>query len=310
MTDLSIVIVSWNVAELLAACLESVYSSLQQSALTAEVIVVDSASSDHSVAMVRDRFPMVQLLICNDNLGFSRGNNLGLQRAAGQYILLLNPDTEVPGDALDRMVREMEKHSRVGAVGPHTLNGDGTTQSTRRRFPTLLTAFFESTWLQPWAPGKLLRHYYVEDQDDNACFDVDWVQGSALMLRREVYEEIGGLDSEYMMYSEEMDWCRRAKEAGWRVRYVGDAKIIHHGGRSSEQVPARSQIHFHQSKLRYVRKWHGQGSARLLRVFLLLMFFQQLLLEVAKGLAGHKRRLRQQRVRAYWQVLRSGLKVS
>ncbi|MCY4526668.1 MAG: glycosyltransferase family 2 protein, partial [Anaerolineaceae bacterium] len=162
MTDLSIVIVNWNVAELLAACLESVYSSLQQSALTAEVIVVDSASSDHSVAMLRDRFPKVQLLICKDNVGFSRGNNLGLQRAAGRYILLLNPDTEVPGDALDRMVREMEKHSRVGAVGPHTLNGDGTTQSTRRRFPTLLTACFESTWLQPWAPGKLLRHYYVE----------------------------------------------------------------------------------------------------------------------------------------------------
>ncbi|MCE2490784.1 MAG: hypothetical protein J4G17_12540, partial [Anaerolineae bacterium] len=123
-------------------------------------------------------------------------------------------------------------------------------------------------------------------------------------LRREVYEEIGGLDPVYVMYSEELDWCRRAKEAGWRVRYVGDTRIIHHGGRSSEQVQAHSQIHFHQSKLRYVRKWHGQGSARLLRVFLLLMFLHQLLLEAAKGL------LRQQRVRAYWQVMRSGLKES
>ncbi len=310
MTDLSIIIVSWNVAELLEACLDSVYSSLADSALTTEVIVVDSASSDHSVSMLQDRFQNVQLLACENNVGFSRGNNLGLRRASGRFILLLNPDTEVHGDAIDRMVQELEEHAHVGAVGPHTLNSDGTTQSTRRRFPTLLTACFESTWLQPWAPANLLRDYRVEDKDDDECIDVDWVQGSALMLRREVYEEIGGLDPVYVMYSEELDWCRRAKEAGWRVRYVGDARIIHHGGRSSEQVQAHSQIHFHQSKLRYVRKWHGQGSARLLRVFLLLMFLHQLLLEAAKGLAGHKRQLRQQRVRAYWQVLRSGLKES
>lgn len=310
MLDLSVIIVSWNVADLLAACLESVYGGLDRSALEAEIIVVDSASGDHSVAMLGDRFPSVQLLACSDNIGFARANNLGLQRARGRFILLLNPDTEVLGGALRRMVEELETNTRVGAVGPHTLNSDGTTQSTRRRFPTLLTACFESTWLQPWAPRELLRAYRVEERDDDDCFDVDWVQGSALMLRREVYEQIGGLDPEYVMYSEELDWCRRAKAAGWRVRYVGDASIVHHGGRSSEQAQARSQIHFQQSKLRYVRIWHGARSARLLRVLLLLMYLHQLLLEAAKGLLGHKRPLRRQRVRAYWQVLRSGLKVT
>ncbi|MCY3946702.1 MAG: glycosyltransferase family 2 protein [Anaerolineaceae bacterium] len=310
MADLSIIIVSWNVADLLAACLDSVFKDLDQSTLDTEVIVVDSASSDHSVAMLENRFPSVQLLACDENIGFARANNLGLQRSRGGYVLLLNPDTEVLGGALDRMAQELETHPRVGAVGPHTLNSDGTTQSTRRRFPTLLTACFESTWLQPWAPKKLLRDYRVEDRADGDSFDVDWVQGSALMLRREVYEEIGGLDPDYVMYSEELDWCRRAKAAGWRVRYVGDAKIVHHGGRSSEQAQARSQIHFQQSKLRYIRIWHGERSARLLRLFLLLMFLHQLLLEVAKGLLGHKRPLRQQRVRAYWQVLRSGLRVT
>lgn len=310
MVDLSVIIVSWNVADLLAACLDSVYGSLDRSALDAEIIVVDSASGDNSVAMLRGRYPAVQLLACSDNIGFASANNLGLQRARGRYILLLNPDTEVLGDALRRLVEELETTPRVGAVGPRTLNSDGTTQSTRRRFPTLLTACFESTWLQPWAPRELLRAYRVEERDDDDCFDVDWVQGSALMLRREVYEEIGGLDPEYVMYSEELDWCRRAKEAGWRVRYVGDAGIVHHGGRSSEQAQARSQIHFQQSKLRYVRIWHGGRSARLLRVLLLLMYLHQLLLEAAKGLLGHKRPLRRQRVRAYWQVLRSGLKVT
>ena len=310
MVDLSVIIVSWNVADLLAACLDSVYCSLERSALDAEIIVVDSASGDNSVAMLRDRFPSVQLLASSDNIGFARANNLGLQRARGRFILLLNPDTEVLGNALQRLVEELESTPRVGAVGPHTLNSDGTTQSTRRRFPTLLTACFESTWLQPWAPRELLRAYRVEERDDDDCFDVDWVQGSALMLRREVYEQIGGLDPEYVMYSEELDWCRRAKAAGWRVRYVGDASIVHHGGRSSEQAQARSQIHFQQSKLRYVRIWHGGRSAHLLRVLLLLMYLHQLLLEAAKGLLGHKRPLRRQRVRAYWQVLRSGLKVT
>ncbi|MCE2490785.1 MAG: glycosyltransferase, partial [Anaerolineae bacterium] len=121
MTDLSIIIVSWNVAELLEACLDSVYSSLADSALTTEVIVVDSASSDHSVSMLQDRFQKVQLLACENNVGFSRGNNLGLRRASGRFILLLNPDTEVHGDAIDRMVQELEEHAHVGAVGPHTL---------------------------------------------------------------------------------------------------------------------------------------------------------------------------------------------
>ena len=164
--------------------------------------------------------------------------------------------------------------------------------------------------MQPWAPRGLLLWYRVEDRADEENFEVDWVQGSALMLRREVYEAIGGLDPGYVMYSEELDWCRRAQAAGWRVRYVGAATIIHHGGRSSEQAPARRQIHFQQSKLRYFRIWHGWWSAQLLRAFLLLMYTQQLLLEAAKGIAGHKRALRQQRVRSYWQVLRSGLRVS
>lgn len=310
MIDLSLIIVSWNVAGLLEKCLDSIHRGLADSALNAEIIVVDSASTDDTVAVVRERFPDVRLLAQNENLGFVRCNNLGLRVACGRHILLLNPDTLIMADALSRLVQELDAHPQVGLVGPRTLNSDGSTQSTRRRFPTLLTAFFESTWLQPWAPRGLLRQYQVEDHADDNNLEVDWVQGSALMLRREVYEAIGGLDPGYVMYSEELDWCRRAKAAGWRVRYVGAAQIVHHGGRSSVQVPVRRHIHFQQSKLRYFRIWHGWWSAQVLRVFLLLMFGQQLLLEAAKGLAGHKRELRQQRVRAYWQVLRSGLRVS
>src|SRR5262249_29582496 len=142
-------------------------------------------------------------------------------------------------------------------IGPRTLNADGTTQSSRRRFPTLGVGFLESTWLQSYAPQGVMRRYYVSDAEDDATVDVDWVQGSALMARREVYDQIGGLDDGYVMYSEELDWCKRAKLAGWRVVYLGSAQIMHYGGKSSEQVTARSHIHFQESKLRYFRKYHG-----------------------------------------------------
>jgi GT2 family glycosyltransferase len=225
--------------------------------------------------------------------------------------MLLNPDTEVLGDALSQMVRYLGENGDVGIVGPQTLNNNGTTQSTRRRFPSLLVAFFESTWLQRYAPKSVLKPYYMDDgASDNAILDVDWMQGSALMTRREVYEQIGGLDEGYVMYSEEVDWCRRAKDAGWRVVFVGTALVIHHGGKSSEQVMAHRHIYFQQSKLRYFRKHHGWLAAQLLRGFLFTNYVWQLGLESGKALVGHKRAMRLERVKAYWQVLRSGLKVT
>jgi N-acetylglucosaminyl-diphospho-decaprenol L-rhamnosyltransferase len=309
MFDLSVIVVSWNVRDLLARCLESISRSLQaENAPTAEVIVVDSASTDGSAAMVAERFPWVRLIALESNIGFTAGNNTGLRESRGRYILLLNPDTEVIGDGLARMVRFLEDHPDVGVVGPHTLNPDGTTQSTRRRFPTLLTAFFESTWLQPRGPRRLLDRYYVREAPDDATLDVDWVQGSALMVRRQAYSQVGELDEGYVMYSEEMDWCRRIKAAGWRVVYLGSAQIVHHGGKSSEQVVAQRHIHFQRSKIRYFHKHHGRLAGELLRFFLLLNYVWQLLLEAAKGALGHKRDLRRQRVAAYWQVLRSGLR--
>jgi len=198
----------------------------------------------------------------------------------------------------------------VGIVGPYTHNTDGSYQSSRRRFPTLATAFFESTWLQALAPKSILDRFYVNDAPPDQTLDVDWVQGSALMARREVYTQIGGLDEGYIMYSEELDWCRRAKNAVWRVVYLAQAHIVHHGGKSSDQVVARRHILFQQSKLRYFRKYHGTVAAQSLRVFLLLNYAIQLGIESAKGLIGHKRALRQERVQQYLQVLRSGLRVS
>lgn len=308
MLDLSIIIVSWNVADLLAACLTSIDAGL--GALQVEVIVVDSGSTDTTVAMIRQRFPRVILLPQSENIGYTRGNNLGLAHATGRHLLLLNPDTEIVGAALPVLVAYLDAHPDVGIVGPYTCNTDGSYQSTRRRFPTLATAVFESTWLQPYAPKALLDRYYINDAPPDQTLDVDWVQGSALMARREVYAQIGGEDEAYTMYSEELDWCKRAKAAGWRVVFVAEAQIVHHGGRSSDQVVARRHILFQQSKLHYVRKFHGAAAAQMLRAVLLLNYAVQLGLEAAKSLIGHKRALRRERIGQYWRVLRSGLKVA
>jgi GT2 family glycosyltransferase len=303
---LSIIIVSWNVRELLHACLHSIADRCGN--LAPEVIVVDSGSEDGSPEMIRQLFPEVQLIARADNVGFPKGNNLGLAQANGRYLLLLNPDTEIVGDALTTMIAYMEHQPHIGALGPQLLNPDGTVQSSRRRFPTLMTAFFESTWLQNISPQKLLHHYYMLDVGDGETAIVDWVKGACLLARREVYEQVGGLDEAYFMYSEELDWCRRIKDAGWNIVYLPTAQVVHHEGKSSEQAVTHRHINYQRAKLRYFRKYHGRFAATTLRIFLLMNYIWQIKLEAMKGILGHKRPLRWQRVRSYWQVIRSGLR--
>jgi N-acetylglucosaminyl-diphospho-decaprenol L-rhamnosyltransferase len=305
MVDLSIVIVSWNVRDLLRQCLASI-SKLQSPSI--ETIVVDNVSTDGSADMVRAEFPDVRLIVNTENRGFPAANNQGIAVAQGRYVLILNPDTKVVGDALATMVAYADANPDVGVVGPQLLNEDGSVQSSRRRFPTLATALLESTWLQPCAPRRLLERYYVQDQPDDATLDVDWVKGAALMARREPIEQVGLMDEGYFMYSEELDWCRRFKDANWRVVYLPAAQIVHYGGKSSDQVVTSRHIYFQTSKVRYFRKFHGRPASEFLRWSLLGNYVWQLGLEGAKWLVGHKRPLRADRVAAYRQVLRSRLR--
>ena len=305
--DISVIIVSWNVTALLRDCLASLYSS-EIDVRTLEVIVVDSASSDGTPAMVKAEFPAVLLLEQADNVGYTRGNNIGLAAATGRYLLLLNPDTTVIGDAVAQMATYLDAHQDVGIVGPHTLNSDGTHQPSRWRFPSRRLAFMETAWLRPYAV-RLLADYEYADVSAGATHRADWVQGSCLMARREVYETIGGLDTGYVMFFEELDWCKRAADAGFKTVYLSAARIVHHGGASTGQIGARKHIYYNESKLRYFRKVYGRGFAGVLRVFLLAIYGWQMALEWTKGALGSQRSLRRERVNTYWQVLRSGLRV-
>lgn len=304
--ELSIIIVSWNVRDLLRQCLTSIDN--ERGELNLEVIVVDSASVDGTPDMVTADFPWVVLLAQGQNVGFPRGNNIGLKHARGRLLFLLNPDTIVKGDALMQMVDYMQNNADVGVLGPRLRYPDGAIQSSKRRFPTVVTGFFESTWLEPWAPKAVIERYQAQDLADDRVADVDWVMGAALMVRRAVVEQVGPMDEEYFMYSEELDWCRRIKDAGWRVVYYPRAEIVHYEGKSSEQAVTERHINFQRAKLRYFRKYHGWLVCSMLRAYLLLSYAVQLLLESGKGLLGHKRALRRQRVTSYWQVLKSGLR--
>jgi GT2 family glycosyltransferase len=316
--DLTVVVVSWNVRDLLRRCLSSIFEvrrSIEDAessspALRTETIVVDNASVDGSVQMVRDEFPDVHLITNDINRGFTAANNQGLAQSCGRYLLLLNPDTQIVDDALATMVGFMDANPAVGALGPQLRYPDGSLQSSRRRFPTFSTALVESTVVQEWwTDNHILRRYYMVDTLDDAIQQVDWVVGACLLVRRQIYEDIGGLDEGFFMYSEELDWCRRIKDRGWEVVYLPTATVVHHEGKSSEQVVPARHIHFQSSKVRYFRKYHGSFQAELLRCFLLLTYVYQLARETFKWLAGHKRSLREERVRAYIQVLRSRLKV-
>ena len=306
MPDISIVIVSWNVCDLLRDCLHSI--EMNRGDLEIETIVVDSDSADESVEMVASEFPDVILIACDENVGFPRGNNIGLARATGRTLFLLNPDTVVIGDALPCLLRYLESNLQVGLVGPQLRFGDGSVQSSRRRFPTILTGMFESTWFESLAPRSVLDAYYVRDTADDETAAVDWVMGAAMLLRREVYTAVGGMDAAYFMYSEELDWCRRIKDAGWGVVYLPEAQITHFQGKSSEQASTARHINFNRAKLRYFRKYHGGVASGFLRVVIMKNYLIQILLEGIKGVVGHKRPLRWQRVAAYWRVLRSGLR--
>jgi GT2 family glycosyltransferase len=321
LVDLSIVIVNWNVRDLLERCLTSLTADsvaggrlvLAQADRECEIIVVDNASSDGSPDMVREQFAHVRLIASDSNLGFARANNRGVAASTGRYILLLNPDTEVLPGALGAMVTYMDEHPDIATLGPKLLSPDALeerVQSSRRRFPTLATAFLESTVLQQWSPrNRVLQRYYVQDKDDNEEQDTDWLVGACLLIRRKAWEQVGPLDENFFMYSEELDWCRRAKTAGWRVVYVPWATVVHHEGQSSNQVVPARHIYFQSSKVYYFRKYHGTVAGETLRLFLVATYAFQLVQEAAKWAVGHKRALRQERVAAYICVLRSGLRV-
>jgi GT2 family glycosyltransferase len=295
--DVSVVVVSYNVCNELLRCLESVQAGSDD--LAVEIIVVDNASGDGTAAAIDERFPAAKLVVNPVNQGFSAANNQGIRLARGAHVLFLNPDTVLAPQTLGALVDCLRVNPDVGVVGPRLCHGDGQLQPSRRHFPTPATALMESAVPQRWWPDHpLLRHYNVGERPDNRTQDVDWLVGACLLARREVLDEVGGFDERFFMYSEELDWCRRVRLAGWHIRFVPTVEVMHFEGRSSEQNLTRRATDFNESKCRYFEKHYGYAVGRALRVYLLANTLYDLGFESVKLALGHRVDLRKTRIKA------------
>jgi hypothetical protein len=259
--DVSVIIVNWNTRDLLIRCLEALGQAT--GGLRLEVIVVDNASRDDSVAVLRQRFPEVRLIANDNNAGFSRANNQGAAVARGRYLLLLNSDAFLTPGALEALLALAEAQPRAGLVGAHLRNADGSFQASYTPFPTLWREFLILTGL-----GRLLcgRPFPSHGPDEaHGPQPVDYVEGACLLIRREAYEAAGGLDEGYFMYAEEVDLCLTLRRRGWEVWYHPAARVIHLGGASSQTRHPEREGDLYVSRVRLFRKHYGALSARLLK---------------------------------------------
>ena len=260
--DLSVIIVNYNTKSLLQKCLESVFAS--QTNYQFEVLVSDNASTDGSVEMLKQNFPKAKLIENTANLGFSKGNNVAIKQALGKYILLLNSDTEVRIDTFDLSIKYLDEHQEAGIMGCKVLMPDGSLdKACRRRFPNPWNSFL-----------RLLELNKFSDYNINTPIDqeteVDAVMGAYLMNRKSVVEKIGLLNEEYFMYGEDIDWCWRVKEAGFKVMYYPAAQITHYKYGSAQTAPFKTIRLAHEAMKIFYRKHYAQRYNWLFNQFVYL----------------------------------------
>lgn len=269
MLDLSIVIVNWNTKDLLRGCLRSIYEETGN--IQFKVFVVDNASRDGSCKMVKEEFPQIRLIENPENVGFARASNQAIEQAKGKYILLLNPDTIVLENALEKMVRFMKRYPKIGAIGCKILDQNKNIEFSCRSFPTLSTIFFQSTLLSRILPrNKIIGKYLLSYWGHNDIRDVDWVTGACLMFRKEVIKKVGLFDENMFMYGEDVDWCYRIKKAGYRVCYFPQSQIIHYKGGSSRGWSKKAFVETHRSLYKFFLKHYGRHKLIVLQFIIIL----------------------------------------
>jgi len=254
---LSIVIVNYNVKNLLKKCLESIFEYEKDTKF--EVIVVDNNSTDHSQKMLKRDFPQVKLIENKRNLGFSRGCNQGIKESQGRYILLLNPDTELTPGGFKKMIDFMDLKPEKGICGPKMIDKEGKLQFSCRSFPSYLTAISSSQSIlnRIFPENFLSKKYLLKNQDHSQITEVDWVSGSCLLAKREMFEKVGLLDERFYMYVEDVDLCYRAKMAGFSVFYFPQVLVIHHIGKSTQKKKFNMLVEHHKSMYYFYRKHHN-----------------------------------------------------
>jgi GT2 family glycosyltransferase len=254
--DISVVIVAWNARRYLELCLDSLVKAPPRRSM--EIVVVDNASTDGSVEMVEGKFPSVKLIKSSENLGFAKGNNVAIRQCQGRYIALVNPDVIVFPGCLDALADFLDRNPKVGNVGPKVLNPDMSMQSTCRRFPTLWNNLCMATGLSArFKNSRFLagEHMFYFPHDRTLAVDV--LVGCFSMIRREAFDDVGLLDEGLFMYGDDVDWCRRARNAGWEVVFHPGGRAIHDRGKITAPYPVRFAVAQQRSVLYYWSKHHG-----------------------------------------------------
>lgn len=257
--DVSIVVVTWNAKRYVLECLESLYA--HPSSRATEIIVVDNDSSDGTPEEIRAAYPRVTLIQNEANVGFAKGNNIGIAAAKGRYLCLVNSDVVVPAGCIDTMLNYLEENPRVGLLGPRMLAPDGSIGLSVKNFPTVWNTFCCALGLHSLFPNsRVLGGFEPRGFCYSKSADVEVVSGWFWAVRREAIAEVGGLDERFFMYGEDMDWCRRFQQAGLRVAYCATAEALHYGAASSSRTPARFYVEMYRANLQYFRKHHAKAS--------------------------------------------------
>jgi GT2 family glycosyltransferase len=286
--DISVIIVGWNARHYLELCLESLTTTPPRRCV--EIIVVDNASGDGSVEMIEAKFPSVKVIRNSENLGFAKGNNVGIRQCQGRYVALVNPDVIVFPGCLDVLADFLEQHPQVGNVGPRVLNPDMTLQSTCRRFPTMWNNFCSATSLATVFKNSRFfagEHMFYFPHD--RTLPVDVLVGCFSMIRREALDDVGLLDENLFMYGDDVDWCRRCWNAGWQVVFFPGAKAIHDRGKITAPYPVRFAVAQQRSVLHYWRKHHGFWGVMGIRSIILSHHLVRYVFTVVAGLSRAKR---------------------
>lgn len=232
--DLSIIILNYKTANLIKYCIYNLKKI--NPLLKYEIIVVDNDSADNCEQIVKKHFIEVKFIQAKNNRGYAAGNNLGIKKAQGKYILIVNPDIAFLDKTLEKMYDFMGKNPKIGIIGPKLLNADGTLQYSCGNFPDWHLPFYRRTILSKTNSGqKWLKNYLMKDWNHNENREVDWLFGACLLIRKEAIEEVGLLDERFFLYLEDTDWCRRFWENGYQVIYFAAAEVIHYHQRSSAE---------------------------------------------------------------------------
>lgn len=308
-TDLCIIIVNWNTSNLLAGCLESVLSqkstdSTEAHQLAIETVVVDNASDDDSVLMVRQAYPWVHLIANSENVGFAQANNQAISASNSRYVLLLNSDTVIPSEALLTLVQFADAHPKAGIVGAKLVNPDGSFQAGPNRFPTLASVILAS-----WGViQKTTRNAYYPSfppERSHVPMRCDWVGGACLLARCAAIEQIGLLDEQFFMNSEEVDWCYRMYQSGWEVWYTPNPAVVHYGGASARRSTAVQRLRDYRGKVIFLSKHHGSVTGGLARTNFRIASFIKALAYQTLSLVRHDSSYREHAM-SHWAVLQEG----